>query len=244
MLYDTSMFSPASAVEGYTANSQLTNVPYFQTKVGDGITTFWHRAVSEAPSGISSDVNVGSSGYYYWYMYDGSTNIAITDVTSSKTVVGMGYSANINVTAISQGNTTETFNVTVYANTTIIASENVTLSAGSSATVTFTWNTTGWPIYQNCTISAYAWPVPGETDTTDNTWTDGIITIVIGGDVNADGTVDVKDVYKVALAYGTSLEGPNPPGRTYNPNCDINGDGKIDVKDYYIVCKHYGETAP
>jgi hypothetical protein len=41
-----------------------------------------------------------------------------------------------------------------------------------------------------------------------------------------------------------ALEGPNPLGRTYNPNCDINGDDKIDVKDYYIVCKRYGETDP
>jgi hypothetical protein len=73
MLYDTSMFSPASAVEGYTTNTQLTNVPYFQTKVGYGIATFWHSPPSGAPSGISSDVNVDSSGYYYWYMYDGSS---------------------------------------------------------------------------------------------------------------------------------------------------------------------------
>jgi Dockerin type I domain len=64
------------------------------------------------------------------------------------------------------------------------------------------------------------------------------------GDLNGDGVVDVKDVYEVALAYGTSLEGPNPPGRTYNPSCDINGDDKVDVKDLYTVCKHYGEVAP
>jgi hypothetical protein len=54
----------------------------------------------------------------------------------------------------------------------------------------------------------------------------------------------VKDVYAVAKDYGTSQEGPNPPGGTYHPNCDINCDGKIDVKDYYIVCKHYGEVDP
>jgi hypothetical protein len=73
MLYDQSMFSPASAVEGYTTNNQLTNVPYFQTKVGYGISNFWHSP-GLAPSGIGSDVNNGPSGYYYWYMYDGSIN--------------------------------------------------------------------------------------------------------------------------------------------------------------------------
>lgn len=67
---------------------------------------------------------------------------------------------------------------------------------------------------------------------------------ILIGDVNFDGKVDVKDVYKVALAYGSSLEGPNPPGHSWDPNCDINVDNKVDVKDYYIVCKHYGEVGP
>jgi hypothetical protein len=62
------------------------------------------------------------------------------------------------------------------------------------------------------------------------------------GDVNADGKVDVKDIFAVGKAYGTSREGPNPPGRAYSPNCDINGDNKVDAKDYYIVNKHYGEV--
>jgi parallel beta-helix repeat protein len=61
-------------------------------------------------------------------------------------------------------------------------------------------------------------------------------------DVNHDLKVEAKDVFKVALAYGTSQSGPNPPGRHWNPHCDINEDGKIDMKDYYIVCKNYGKT--
>jgi parallel beta-helix repeat protein len=61
------------------------------------------------------------------------------------------------------------------------------------------------------------------------------------GDVNYDGRVDVKDVYAVSRAYGTSLQGPNPPGRYYNPDCDINNDLKIDVRDLYIVCTNYGK---
>jgi len=78
----------------------------------------------------------------------------------------------------------------------------------------------------------------------NNNFTIGSILLSIVGDVNADGKVDVKDVYRVALAYGTSLIGPNPPGRIFNPDCDINNDNKVDVKDYYIVCKNYGKTYP
>jgi len=49
----------------------------------------------------------------------------------------------------------------------IIRTQTVTLESGASTTITFTWNTTGFA-KGNYTISAYAWPVPGETDTEDN----------------------------------------------------------------------------
>jgi len=126
---------------------------------------------------------------------------------------------------------------------TIIGTKATTLPGGDSTIITFIWNTAGWA-KGNYTISAYAWPVPGETETTDNMLSDGWVFVAMVGDVNGDNKVDVKDVYAVAKAFGTSKEGPNPPGRTYEPNCDINDDGKIDIKDYYIVCKHYGETDP
>lgn len=60
------------------------------------------------------------------------------------------------------------------------------------------------------------------------------------GDVNYDGKVNIKDVYAVSKAYGTSLQGPNPPRRYYNPDCDLNNDNKIDARDVYVVCVHYG----
>lgn len=63
-----------------------------------------------------------------------------------------------------------------------------------------------------------------------------------GADINHDLKVDVKDIYAVGRAYGTSAAGPNPEGRYWNPHCDINEDAKIDMKDYYPACKNYGKT--
>jgi hypothetical protein len=57
------------------------------------------------------------------------------------------------------------------------------------------------------------------------------------GDVNKDGIVDLKDVTKVAKAYGST---PSSPG--WDPNCDINMDLVVDLKDYFIVCKNYGQS--
>jgi hypothetical protein len=173
---------------------------------------------------------------------DGVHDIAVFNL-ASKIVAGQGYSIGVNATVINRGDRKETFNVTVYANEKTIQTVTISLYPLDSATITFTWNTTGFA-KGNYTISAYAWPVPGETGTSDNTLTDGIVYVSIPGDINADKKVDVKDVYAVGRDFGTSIEGPNPPGRTYHPNCDINDDGKVDIKDYYTVCRHYGETDP
>ena len=55
-------------------------------------------------------------------------------------------------------------------------------------------------------------------------------------DVNGDGKIDLKDVYRVAKAYGSFPGHPK-----WDPACDFNKDDKVDLKDYYPVCKHYGE---
>ena len=182
----------------------------------------------------------------------GVHDLALIDFTTRKDgctpmpSICKGYTANLSITVLNRGGATESFTVTAYANNTLmIGSQNVAdLISGDQTIVTIIWNTTSY-ILANYTLSAYVTPVPGEINLVDNNFTKpGVFAVAIVGDINVDGKVDVKDVYKVALAYGTSVEGPNPSGRTYNPNCDINDDGMIDVKDYYVPCKHYGETAP
>jgi hypothetical protein len=49
--------------------------------------------------------------------------------------VGQGFSATINVTVANQGNYTETFNVTAYANGTAIQTETLTLTSQNSTTI-------------------------------------------------------------------------------------------------------------
>jgi len=165
-----------------------------------------------------------------------SHDIAVQDLVPYKHVVGEGYSVFVNVTIKNWGES-GTFNVTVYVNTTKIWTQHVTLANGDSAKITFTWNTTGF-IKGNYAINAYAWPVPDETDIEDNTYTDGWVFVAMVGDVNADGIVDIEDIYSIALAYGTT------PGQLgYKPNQDINGDGIIDIEDIYTAALHYGETS-
>jgi hypothetical protein len=162
-------------------------------------------------------------------------DVAVTDIKSSKTVICQGYKGNITVTAENHGGFTETFNVTAYANTTIIASQAVTLTSGNFTTLTFTWNTTGFA-YGNYSISAVADTVLGETDTLDNTFPDGMILVTIPGDINGDQYVNAKDAVLLGTAFNSDQGQPS-----YNPNADINGDQWCNAKDAVILGTHFNE---
>jgi len=168
-------------------------------------------------------------------------DVAVLDAESSRAFVGKSYSLSINVTLENRGVNNETFSVRVFANSTSFGSKETTLQSGQYGVSTFEWNTTGFA-YGNYSISACVEPIPGEGDITDNNLTRGWILVSIPGDINADRKVDLKDVFAVGKAFGTTREGPNPSGRTYVLNCDINDDGKIDLKDYFATCKNYGKS--
>jgi len=82
--------------------------------------------------------------------------------------------------------------VTLYANTTVIATQTVTLASGDSATIIFTWDTFGLApgIY---TISAFVILSPGETNNWAGSFTYGTIDVALhfGG---GGGTGDPLDL--------------------------------------------------
>jgi hypothetical protein len=162
--------------------------------------------------------------------------ISVASLTASKSVVAQGYSLQINATVDVHGGSVETFNVTAYANGTAIATKEITMMNGTSTTITFTWNTTGFA-YGNYTISAYAWPVPGETNPANNNRTGGTVKVTIPGDANGDGVVDAQDFYILERAWGTSVGQKN-----YDPRADFNGDGVVDAQDFFIMEYHWRQS--
>ena len=60
--------------------------------------------------------------------------------------------------------------------------------------------------------------------------------VLLIGDINQDGKVDIKDISIVASAFGTSLGDPR-----WNPAADVNQDGRVDIRDVAIVAKNFGE---
>ncbi len=70
----------------------------------------------------------------------------------------------------------------------------------------------------------------------DGNWDIYIKTSLVG-DINADGAVDILDLSRVGLSFG-SLEGEPE----YDPEADLNIDGVVDTRDISLVCRNYGTT--
>ena len=175
-----------------------------------------------------------------------SHDVGIMDVASPKTVIAKGFSHAIDVTVLNYGDYLEEFNVTFYANTTMIQNESLSLTSGESRTITYTLNTTD--LHKgNYTITIIVTPVLGEIATTDNTAQRWII-IAMMGDITGpdgwpDGECDMRDVGLVARYFGQDV--PSAPA-----NCDLTGpvtgvpDGTVDMRDVGLVARHFGETDP
>jgi hypothetical protein len=100
-------------------------------------------------------------------------------------------------------NYSENFNMTIYANTTIISEmNNISLVNRDFVIIPFTWNISGFT-KGNYTIWASAAPVIGEIDLSDNNRT-AIYQVKIGvpGDLNNDGKCNLSDLIKVAGKFG------------------------------------------
>lgn len=64
--------------------------------------------------------------------------------------------------------------------------------------------------------------------------------VVLIGDVNDDGIVEMMDFFYTSLAFGSTPEDPN-----WNEKCDMypwpEGDNCIELMDFYILSQHFGD---
>lgn len=259
-IYGTTTYTNGTPVEGVSISIEVRNPrsnPIFLSILysePDGTYTDNFRISSTEPNGqytvyiiaYKTGFQTAKAHTYFWisaYVHD----LCVLGSNASKTVVGQGYCANITVTVKNKGNFTETFAVTLYGdkNTTVLGDEVVignqtvtSLTNGTLTTLTFKWNTTSCE-KGNYTISAYAHPVPDETDTSDNSFTDGWVIMTIPGDVDGDGDVDIYDVVKITGIYGSKCGDPQ-----FNPNSDLDCNCKIEIYDVVKCTSHYGQKDP
>jgi uncharacterized repeat protein (TIGR01451 family) len=145
-------------------------------------------------------------------------DVSVLSVTPFEVYVENGTTVLIDVRVENQGVNFEAFNVSVYADLTLIQTRTVNLITGNHTTVTFYWNTTGFAL-GNYYISAYAEPVSGEEDTTDNTLKTGtpievvpefpslaILPLLILVTLSAIVFSKRKEHAKQSIEYATSID--------------------------------------
>jgi hypothetical protein len=177
----------------------------------------------------------------YTYIYgsgppQGVHDVAVLDATVSKTVLGEGYSVVVNIVVGNLGDYAEFFDVTAYANSSVIGMMfGVQLAPNETLGLMLFWNSAEYMkgVY---TVSVYASPVPGESNVDNNVRVAGNVLVTIPGDVNGDRKVNLKDIFAIAMAYGSTTGSAR-----YKPNLDVNGDGRIDRKDLLTAFRNFGK---
>lgn len=132
--------------------------------------------------------------------------IAITNTTVSTTEAYAGQNVVVNVTVKNWGSTADTFNVTTYYDSAVIGKQEVSgLAPNTESILVFNWNTTnvGGGYY---TLSANTSAILGETYTSNNVFTDGIVKITspvrIVGLIPCNQTGYSKDTFQQGtMAY-------------------------------------------
>jgi hypothetical protein len=163
-------------------------------------------------------------------------NIAVTDVIASSSIVYQKEIVTIQVTVENQGDYSESFNVSCYANSVLVGFQPVSLTSRGSVNLAFPWNTSGFA-RGNYVIKAVASVVSGESYLTDNTRNDGTVQVKLLGDINNNGIVDVFDTFALGKAFGSTPGQPN-----WNEEADLNGDNVVNTSDLSGLVNSFGRT--
>jgi len=160
-------------------------------------------------------------------------DIAITNVTTSKTVVGQGFNITIHVTLQNNGNYTDTFTVWTFCG----LHQNITLQSLSSITIHYTFSTSK---LKKGTYKVWAYaPMPDDARPNDNIRVGTTFLVSMVGDVDGDGRVSGLDLTTVAWSFGSYPGHPR-----WNPNTDIDGDNKVSGYDLTVTAKNFGKADP
>lgn len=225
-------YPPAEPIDIYSPQP-VTRIHFMVQDYGQTVLDL-HDAGIVDKSGNSLEPIV-EDGFFATLLRD--VAIIFVNVTSQNKVYP-GRIVTIIVVPMNRGNLTiETFNVTLYRNSTPIEIKEVTLGPWSNTTLTFYWNTSGLTPCNNFTIWAEASAVPYEINPFNNVYYDGWVKIKLFGDVNGDGTIDILDLVEACSRYALKKGDPG-----WSDDCDLNEDGYINILDIVTISSRYGQS--
>jgi hypothetical protein len=204
-------------IPGVNGSGTLSTVTFYAKNLGNCPLNLYNVSlIDSSEQSISCQTLNG-----YWQAIP-PHDLAVTNVDVSPTALLPGGIVGINATVQNQGGFVEIFNVTTYANATLVGLQQISLNIGSLTTVPFAWNTTGVG-KGDYVILVSAGPVQGETHTSDNNKTaDAIVTVLVQG-------------HDVAVTH----VGPNKKvvGQGYSFNLTVT------VKNYGVFSETFNVTA-
>jgi thermitase len=166
----------------------------------------------------------------------GLRDIAVASLDVWPTDVYPGWMVYVDTTVENLGNVSVHFDVSLYYDDSLIATQHGALHPNETVTVGIIWDTSFVAASHNYTITAVATTM-GENETGNNRLTVGPMQVRIIGDANDDGKVDIFDCILASSAFGASSSEPE-----YRVFCDVNQDGLIDIFDMIQFAIHYGEV--
>jgi hypothetical protein len=170
-------------------------------------------------------------------------NVGVEAAPRNKDVVGKGKPFDTYALVKNAGDSSETFDVTIYAtNATsdyVVGTASTTVPARSAQTVKVACTQPGTGLKKGTyTIKAVVDTVTDEAYTADNELIQGTILVTLSGDVDGNKAVNIFDIVKMAGVYGINTQAhPN-----YDPYCDLDNDGDIDIFDIVIAAGNYGKS--
>jgi hypothetical protein len=172
LYYDSTRIETILVTAMVPGQTKILNITW--NTINATVGTYRIKAVIETEGGLPLewDINPTDNEFSECTITLKAHDVAVTNTTVSSTQVTQGETVYINVTVVNQGNFTETFTVTVKYNETEVGTQSVTLNAGDSTILNFSWDTTDVNL-GNYIITAVASNVTGELDLNDNTFVYG-----------------------------------------------------------------------
>ena len=181
--FDLSVYSNSSLIENQRVNELIPQSQILLTFSWNtsALNEGFYRIMASAP--LPTDINPADNtlidGLVQLYSSEKPLHdVAVLNIVPSTRIVSVGEIVDVRVTIKNKGKETESFNVTLYyGNSTIgiIPIEDLTPSAVEN--MFSKWNTSDVPI-GSYVISAMADVVKGEININDNTFVDGVVTVV------------------------------------------------------------------
>jgi hypothetical protein len=188
-------------IPGVSGNGTLATVMFNTTNAGQcPLNLYDVTLINSSEQTIPSQA---VSGYGYFtspQLHD----VAVTQVTASPTALLPGGIVNIYVIVQDEGTFAEVFTVTVTVNSLVIGLQSAALNVGSSANLTFAWNTSSFGKGEY-SVSASVSLTPGEVNAGNNVGTANTpVTILVPGhDVAIASLTPLKTV--VGKGYNMSI---------------------------------------